>query len=157
MSFPELLAEFSAAVAAGDGGRFARCFAGDAEYHDVFYGTFRGRDAIADMLENRFHRDGGNYEWQMIEPVSDGRTGYARFLFSFDSKLEQVRGRRILMEGCGHFNLRDGLIVRYEDIVKTGEVLVQLGFPPERLHRVMTRMTGEQNATAAARRHLGTG
>ena len=154
MSFEDLLMDFTAAVAAGDGTRFARCFTEDGEYHDVFYGTFRGRSAIADMLENRFHRDGEHFRWQMVEPLSDGRVGYARWLFSYTAKTPESRGRRVLMEGCGHFHLHDGLIRRYEDIAKIGEVLVQLGLPPDKMHRALARMNERLHATPEAKSHM---
>jgi len=154
MTFEKLLDEFCQAVAAGDGARFARCFTEDARYHDVFYGTFAGRAAIADMLVNRFHRDGEGFRWEMLEPVSDGRTGYARWLFSYTAKTPEAKGRPVLMEGVGHFRLQDGLIASYEDIAKIGEVLVQLGMPAEKAHRVLARMNERQHATPEAKRHL---
>jgi len=52
-----LLPGFAAAVEAGNGAALAACFTEDGIYHDTFYGKFEGREAIADMLENRFWRD----------------------------------------------------------------------------------------------------
>ena len=40
-------------------GRF--CFTPDGVYHDVFYGAFEGRDRIAEMIRDYFHRDGCNF------------------------------------------------------------------------------------------------
>jgi hypothetical protein len=57
--------DFAEAAVAGDGARFAALFTEDGCYHDVFYGLFEGRAAIADMLENRFHRDAENFRWDM--------------------------------------------------------------------------------------------
>ena len=64
--FADLLDEFCAAVAAGDGARFAALFTEDGEYDDVFYGLHKGRAAIGAMLEGMFHRDGRDFCWQMI-------------------------------------------------------------------------------------------
>lgn len=154
MSFTALLDEFCAAVTAGDGQRFARVFTEDAVYHDVFYGPHAGREAIAQMLEGLFHRDGRNYEWEMIDPVDDGRIGYARWLFSYDGATAQSEGKRVVMEGVGLFELRDGLIHRYEDSAKTGEVLLRLGFPPEKLYRVLSRLVAAQDERPEVRAHL---
>ena len=154
MEFAALLKEFADAVVAGDGRRFAGLFTEDGQYHDVFYGTFTGHDAIVDMLEGYFHRDGEDYNWELFDPVCDGETGYARWRFSFTGKSEQSRGRRVLMEGAGIFKLRDGRIASYEDIAKAGEALVQLGLPAEKLHRVLSKMTTQQNAKPEAGPHL---
>ena len=154
MRFAALLEEFCAAVKAGDGQRFARLFTEDGVYHDVFYGPHAGREAIAEMLEERFHRDARNFEWQMIAPVDDGRVGYARWLFSFDGATPHTEGKRILMEGVGLFELRDGLIARYEDFVKNGEVLLRMGFPPDKLYRLLERNVAQQDARPEVRAHL---
>jgi hypothetical protein len=145
-SFAALLDEFTAAVVAGDGQKFAGLFAEDGEYDDVFYGLFKGREAIANMLEGLFHRDGENFIWQMIEPMTDGKTGYARWLFSFDCKLPHIPGKRIYMDGVGLFNLRDGLISRYEDLARTAELFRQMELPAEKHDRVIARMFDHQMA-----------
>lgn len=154
MEFPELLDEFCAAVKAGDGKRFSQVFTEDAVYHDVFYGPHAGREAIGQMLEGLFHRDARNFEWQMIGPVTDGSVGYARWVFSFDGAMAQSEGKRIVMEGVGLFQLRDGLISRYEDFAKTGEVLLRLGFPPEKLSRVLSGKVAAADERDEVRLHL---
>lgn len=90
----------------------------------------------------------------MIDPVDDGRVGYARWIFSFDASTPQSEGRRVVMEGVGLFQLRDGLISRYEDLAKSGEVLHRLGFPPEKLYRVLSRMVNEQDQRDEIQAHL---
>ena len=152
--FKELLDAFTQAVEAGDGAALAQVFTKDGQYHDVFYGTFKGRQAIADMLENYFYRDGEAFKWEMLDPVDDGRTGYARWRFSYTAKTEASRGRRVFMEGIGFFKLRDGLLESYADYARIGEVLVQLGLPAEKTHRVLQKMTAKQNAQPEAAPHL---
>lgn len=152
--FAELLDEFCAAVADGDGRRFAALFTEDGEYDDVFYGLHQGRAAIADMLENKFHRDGRDFCWQMIDPVDDGTTGYARWIFSYVGKMPQTEGRRILMEGVGLFKLKDGRIRRYEDMARTGELMVQLGLPADKMARTLGRMGEQQMAKAEVQAHI---
>ncbi|MDP6342371.1 MAG: nuclear transport factor 2 family protein [Alphaproteobacteria bacterium] len=145
-NFKALLGEFTAAVEKGDGQRFAQVFTEDGVYDDVFYGEFKGRPAIAEMLEGLFHRDGENFVWHMLEPVDDGETGYARWLFSYDCKLPHIQGRRIFMDGVGLFKLRDGLIARYEDAARTAELMCQLGMPGDKRERVVGKMLQKQMA-----------
>ena len=145
-SFMEILNTFTAAVAAGDGGQFSALFTEDGVYDDVFYGEYHGREAIAQMLEGRFHRDGENFVWCMFNPVDNGATGYARWLFSYDCKLPHIKGKRIFMDGVGLFALRDGLILRYEDAVRTGELIAQLEMPGEKQARVLGKMLDKQMA-----------
>ena len=141
MAFNELLEEFTAAVAAGDGPRFAAVFCEDGEYHDVFYGLFKGRERIAEMLEGYFHRDGEDFQWVMSDVVDDGAIGYARWFFSYTGKVEQIRGKRIFMEGIGRFHLKDGLIERYEDFVKSAELMQQMNLAPEKRDHIIARMS----------------
>lgn len=145
-SFPDLLAAFTAAVRAGNGAAFADVFTEDGVYDDVFYGVFQGREAIAGMLENHFHRDGENFLWRMYDPLDDGTTGYARWLFSYDCKLPHIKGKRIFMDGVGLFQLRDGLIARYEDAARTAELLHQVAMPDDKRSRVVGRMFDHQMA-----------
>jgi ketosteroid isomerase-like protein len=154
MDFPQLLDEFCGAFAAGDGPRFGRLFTADAVYHDVFYGPQEGPDAIGRMLEDRAHRDGTNYHWEMLDPVSNGGTGYARWIFSFDGKTAKSADRRVVMEGVGLFELRDGRIARYEDLARTGEVLVRLGFPADKLYAIAARWAREQETRPEIRVHV---
>ena len=55
--FADLITAMTAAAAAGRGHDVAACFTPDGVYHDVFYGDFQGPAAIADLIENHFHRD----------------------------------------------------------------------------------------------------
>jgi len=146
-----LLDAFTKAVAVGDGAGFAALFTEDGCYHDVFYGAFRGRAAIADMLENRFHRDAGNFRWDMHDPVRDGEIGYARYVFSYDSKLAGAEGRRVVFEGVSIFRLSGDRIKDYREVANVGPGLVALGFAPERIAKIL----GRQAAELAARPEAG--
>ena len=52
MDASALLKEFTSAVEHHDGKRFASLFAEDGVYHDVFYGAFKGREKIAEMIDD---------------------------------------------------------------------------------------------------------
>lgn len=156
-SFAEILTDFTAAVESGDGQKLASLFTEDGVYDDVFYGEFKGREAIAEMLEGLFHRDGENFRWEMIDPVDNGHAGYARWLFSFDSKLEHIHGKRIFMDGVGLFQLRDGFILRYEDCARTAELLEQMEMPEEKRRRVAEKMQARMMGVMDWSAHRKTG
>jgi ketosteroid isomerase-like protein len=137
--FADLMKAFAAAAVAGDGARFAALFTEDGVYHDVFYGAFRGRAAIADMLENRFHRDAENFRWDMHDPVRNGDIGYVRYVFSYDSKLADAEGRRGMFEGVSILSLDGDQIQSYREVANAGPGLVSLGFAPERVAKILGR------------------
>ncbi|HEX5321968.1 MAG TPA: nuclear transport factor 2 family protein [Stellaceae bacterium] len=136
--FPALLDTFAAAVVANDGAALGALFTEDGTYHDEFFGAFTGRKAIAAMLQ-RFHDTGRNYRWDWQEPLSDGKTGYARFHFSYVSRVPGSEGKPVTFPGISRFLFRDGLIAHYAEAFDRGVAMVQLGFPPERIKRVLDK------------------
>ena len=153
MDHSALLASFCRAVETGNGAAFASLFTPDGVYHDVFYGTFAGRERIAAMLTDWFHRDATDFRWDMHEPVCDGTTLYARYVFSFTSKLPEAAGRRVVFEGVSIMTFRDGLIANYREVANTGPGLVDLGFAPERIARLMARNGAALKARPESTRH----
>ena len=137
--FANLVARFGAAATAGDGKSRSHCFTEDGVYHDYIYGVHTGRAAIADMLENRFHRDAAEYDWTFFEPVSDEHIGYAWSLSRFVSKIEAFEGKEVVIDGISRFTLKNGLISAYRESVNGGVAQAQLGVPPERIAKVMSR------------------
>src|SRR5262249_43358653 len=69
MDVVAMLREFCDAVEKRDGARFAALFRADGVYHDVFYGAFAGRQKIAAMIDDWFHRTAADFRWDMHEPV----------------------------------------------------------------------------------------
>lgn len=151
--FAEVLERFAAAVVANDGAGLGGLFTADGVYTDEFFGSHRGRQAIAAMLQ-RFHDTGRDYRWDFVDPVSDGTTGYARFHFSFASRLPEAAGRPVLIDGISRFRFEDRLIARYDEAFDRGVALAQLGFPAERIKRIVDKAAAAQNASADARVHL---
>jgi hypothetical protein len=141
-AFGDLLARMTQAVCRGDGAAAAECFTPDGTYHDGFYGEFRGRAGIREMIERYFHRDARDFTWGLEDVVSDGRTGYARYDFSYVSKLPGAEGRRVGFAGISRCRLADGLIERYDEAFDRGRVLLALGFPPERVAESLARTPG---------------
>ena len=89
MDFTNLISEMTRAAVRGDGRAARACFTENGVYHDCFYGAFQG-DAIIDLIERYFHRDAGSFIWDIHDPLSDGRLGYARYVFSYESKLHAM-------------------------------------------------------------------
>jgi ketosteroid isomerase-like protein len=137
--FAALVTRFGAAATAGDGNALAACFTEDGTYFDYIYGPHKGRDSIADMLENLFHRDADDYDWTFFDPVVNGDLGYARSLSRFVSKIEQFKGNKVVIDGISRFVLKDGLIAEYHESVNGGVAQAQLGVAPDRMARVMKR------------------
>jgi hypothetical protein len=137
--FATLVARLGAAATAGDGGAFAACFTEDGVYHDYIYGPHAGRPAIADMLQNLFHRDAAEYDWRFLDPVTDGRIGYARSLSRFVSTIPEFRGRPVVIDGTSRFVLREGLIAEYHESVNGGIAMAQLGVAGPRMEKVFKR------------------
>jgi ketosteroid isomerase-like protein len=137
--FAALVARFGAAATAGDGKALAACFTEDGTYFDYIYGPHRGRDSIADMLENLFHRDATDYDWTFYDPVVQGHIGYARSLSRFVSTIPAFKDRKVVIDGISRFVLKDGLIAEYHESVNGGVAQAQLGVAPERMAKVMKR------------------
>jgi hypothetical protein len=151
--FPELLSRFAKAVAANDGATFSSLFTEDGVYDDGFFGEYKGRKAIAEMLQH-FHDTGSDYRWDFLDPLSDGRTGYARYRFSYASAMPEAKGKPVVFEGTAHFVFRDGLIARYEENFDRGMALAQQDFAAERIKKVLLKLAARQNAGEGAKEHL---
>ena len=148
-----MLSRFAKAVAANDGAAFSAFFADDCVYDDGFFGEYHGRAAVAGMLAH-FHDTGSDYRWDFFDPLSDGRTGYARYRFSYASGMPGAEGKPVMFEGISHFVFRDGLIARYAEAFDRGMALAQQDFAAERIKKVLLKLAARQNASAAAQEHL---
>ena len=105
------------------------------------------------MLQ-RFHETGSSYFWEFVDPVTDGEIGYARFRFSYASRLPESIGRAVLFEGISCFRFRGELISHYSEAFDRGVALAQLAFPAERIKRILEKAAESQNQQSEARRHL---
>lgn len=140
-AFGLLIRQMGEAVCAGDFPGAAACFTADGVYDDDFYGRFTGRDGIARLFAERFHRDGENFRWTFHEPASEGGIGYARYLFSWNSKLPGAGGARAVFEGVSICRLDGPLIAHYREVAATQTARRMMGFPPERLAKLIARET----------------
>lgn len=145
--FAALVARFGAAATSGGGKALAACFTEDGIYHDYIYGPHQGRESIADMLDNLFHRDARDYDWRFFDPAINGNIGYARSLSRFISTIPEFAGREVVIDGMSRFVLRDGLVAEYHESVNGGIAMAQLGVAPERMAKVMRRWADRFLAT----------
>jgi len=152
-SFATVITRMTAAAAKGDGQTVADCFTEDGIYHDCFYGSFQG-SLIADMIENYFHRDAKNFLWEVMDPVEKNDMGYVRYMFSYDSRLEEAEGRRALFEGVCVCRMREGKIVEYREVANAGTGLQLIGFPPKRLAKFMQREVDELLERKECEKHM---
>ena len=149
-----MLHAFCDAVEARNGKAFAALFTEDGVYHDVFYGAFKGRTKIAEMIDDWFYRTAEDFRWVMHDPVSDGRTLYARYTFSYRSKLPEAKGARAMFEGVAIMQLRDGQIAEYHEVANTAPAFVDLNFAPERIAKIIAKQGAALKARDEMKRHV---
>lgn len=149
-----MLREFCRAVERRDGRAFAALFTEDGVYHDVFYGTFAGRAKIADMIDDWFYRTATDFRWDMHDPVSNGRTLYARYTFSYRSLLPEAKGARAMFEGVAIMTLKDSLIENYTEVADVATGFVDMNFAPERMAKIFAKQSAALKARPEMRRHL---
>jgi len=135
-----LIEQFAEAFNGRDvGGRLA-CFTEDATYRDLFYGPHTGQVALRGMFERMF-REGRDYRWQMDAIVMDAGRAAAEWTFGYTATAAVPRseGRRVRMSGMSIFDLEDGRIRDYREYSDSGTALLQLGFAPESLAKILAR------------------
>jgi steroid delta-isomerase-like uncharacterized protein len=115
------------------------CFTPDGSYTDTFYGPHRGED-LRPMFERMF-REGRGYQWTMDTVVEAGDRAAAEWTFSYTvtEAVPRSAGRPVRFRGMSLFELRDGRIATYREYFDTGLALLQLGFAPESIARVLGR------------------
>ena len=154
MNISTMLRSFCDAVERRDGRAFATLFTEDGVYHDVFYGAFKGRARIAELIDDWFYRTASNFRWDMHAPVSDGETLYARYTFSYRSNLPEANGARVMFEGVSIMKLRNGRIADYHEVANTAPAFVDMNFAPERIAKIVAKQGAELKARPEMTRHL---
>lgn len=155
VDFNAVLKRFTDAVEANDAEGLGALFAEDGVYHDYIYGPFKGRAEIGRMLNSHFWGDAKDFRWQMLDPVCDGRVGYARYYFSFESTMPAFAGNQVLLEGTSIFHFDDeGLIETYRETANGSAAMVQLGVPPELMHSKSSKWARELRSRPEAAAHV---
>ena len=155
MEASALLKEFTTAVERRDGKAFAELFPEDGVYHDVFYGAFEGREKIAEMIDDWFHRTARDFRWEMFRPVSDGTMLYAYYTFSYVSTLPEAKGKRVGFDGVSIMRLSNGRIAEYREVANAAIGLLDIGFAPERVAKILNKEAAHIKARPDWARHAG--
>ncbi|MGA0796271.1 MAG: nuclear transport factor 2 family protein [Quisquiliibacterium sp.] len=153
MELEQLLEQFAAAVGAHDSSGLAALFCEDGVYDDYFFGAHKGRSEIAAMLD-RFHVGGEAFYWQFHDLAQRGELAYASYLFSYLSREPESPGKMIVFEGIARLRLRDGLIAHYAEVFDRGVAFTQLGYPGERIGKLLTRYAGGFTSSDAVQGHI---
>ncbi len=154
MTITAMLRTFCDTVERRDGKAFAALFTEDGVYHDVFYGAFKGRAKIAELIDDWFYRTAADFRWDMHAPVSDGTTLYARYTFSYRSTLPEAKGARAMFEGVAIMTLCDGLIAEYHEVANTATGFVDMNFAAERIAKIVAKQGAALKARPEMARHL---
>ena len=153
MDAAALLKAFTSAVEHRDGKAFAGLFAEEGIYHDVFYGAFKGRAKIAEMIDDWFHRTARDFRWEMFRPVTDGTMLYAYYTFSYVSTLPEAKGKRVGFDGVSIMRLENGKIAEYREVANSAIGLLDIGFAPERVAKILGREAAHIKARPEWQRH----
>ncbi len=140
MSGSDLVQEFAAAFNRQDLPGLLACFTEDAVYHDTFYGRHAGHTGLKSLFERMF-KDGRDYTWTMHVVVADALRAAAEWSFSYTvtDAIPRSAGRKVRISGMSLFELKGGKIAKYRECMDMGLALLQLGFTPESLAKVLSR------------------
>ena len=95
------------------------------------------------------------FRWDVHDPVEAGGTGYARYVFSYRSRLKGCEDRRAVFEGVAICRLQDGLIAHYREVANAATGLSLMGFEDARLARFVARQAAELMKRDEAAAHRG--
>jgi steroid delta-isomerase-like uncharacterized protein len=135
-----IVREFEKAFNRQDVGALVACFTPGATYTDTFFGAHTGPAELRAMFERMF-REGRDYSWVMDAVVESGDTAAAEWTFGYavTDAIPRSAGRRVRFRGMSLFELEDGRIARYREYFDEGVALLQLGFKPDSIARVLAR------------------
>ena len=77
--------------------------------------------------------------WHLSDACSDGHMGYARYRFTYVSKIPDSEGRQVGFAGVSSCVLDGNRIRRYSELFERAPVLVQFGFGDERILKSIKR------------------
>ena len=132
--------EFERAFNRQDVDALVACFTEAGTYHDNFYGPHAGSRALREMFTRMF-REGRDYAWKMDVVVDGPTTASAEWTFGYvvTDDVPRSAGRTVRFRGMSVFELEGGRIARYREYFDTGVALLQLGFAPESIAKVLRR------------------
>jgi steroid delta-isomerase-like uncharacterized protein len=116
------------------------CFTDEGRYTDTFFGPHVGRPALRAMF-GRMFREGRDYTWRMQIVVEDERHAAAEWSFGYvvTDAVPRSAGRKVQFRGMSLFVLESGRIADYREYFDEGLALLQLGFAPDALAKVLRK------------------
>ena len=135
-----IVSTFESAFNAQDVEGLVGCFTAGATYTDTFFGPHTGHAALRAMFERMF-REGRDYAWRMDVVVEDARHVAAEWSFGYvvTDAVPRSAGRKVRFRGMSLFMLDGGRIADYREYFDEGLALLQLGFAPEGLAKVLRK------------------
>ena len=135
-----IVRQFADAFNRQDVDALVECFTEDGSYDDIFFGPHAGRAKLREMFERMFH-EGKGYRWEFTHVVEDARraAGEWRFSYTVSDAIPRSAGRPVRFKGMSVFDLEGGKIAAYREYADTGVALLQLGFKPEGLAKVLAK------------------
>jgi steroid delta-isomerase-like uncharacterized protein len=135
-----IVRQFADAFNQGDVKALVGLFTESGSYDDLFFGPHKGHAALREMFERMFH-EGKGYHWQFDTMIEDGRraAGEWRFSYTVSDAVPRSAGRPVRFTGMSVFDLEGGKIAAYREYADTGVALLQLGFKPEGLAKVLAK------------------
>jgi steroid delta-isomerase-like uncharacterized protein len=135
-----IVREFERAFNRQDVSVLVACFTPDGTYHDTFFGEHAGADQLRAMFERMF-REGRDYSWVMDTVVETRDTIAAEWTFGYvvTDAVPRSAGRFVRFRGMSLFELEGARIARYREYFDEGVALLQLGFKPESIAKVLAR------------------
>ena len=140
MAAMSLVRDFEKAFNRQDVEALVALFAATGTYTDAFYGPHQGHPALRAMFQKMF-REGRDYMWTMDTVVETSERAAAEWTFGYvvSDAVPRGAGRKIRFRGASLFELAGGKIAAYREYFDEGQALLQLGFAPESLTRVLRR------------------
>jgi steroid delta-isomerase-like uncharacterized protein len=116
------------------------CFTENGSYVDTFFGAHTGEPALREMFRRMF-REGRDYTWVMDSIVETPAAAAAEWTFGYvvTDAVPRSAGRHVRFRGMSLFELERGRIARYREYFNEGVALLQLGFKPESIAKVLAR------------------
>lgn len=135
-----IVREFEKAFNRQDTDGLVACFTPGGSYVDTFFGAHSGSTGLRAMFERMFH-EGRGYSWVMDVVVESGNVAAAEWTFGYvvSDAIARSAGRPVRFRGMSVFELEGGRIARYREYFNEGVALLQLGFKPESIAKVLAR------------------
>ena len=135
--------ELAAAFNRQDVDALVACFTPAGTYVDTFFGPHAGHAELRAMFARMF-REGKAYRWTMDAIVATASRAAAEWTFSYvvTEAVPRSAGRAVRFQGMSLFELDGGKIAAYRESFDTAAALLQLGFQPDALAKVIARKHG---------------